>query len=399
MAMKFDIDLQTKEMIQDPFPTYKKMLRDHPICKVEPGGIWTLCRFDDVRNSLMNYELFTSKRRHEVISPDWQSKECRRELYLINKDPPELAEYRDSINHAFKGVVVRKLLPLMQTTARTITETIKKKIDIEVLGDIAYPFIGEIIGTITGMSGKQAIKETREWIQGIEILSLKKPDDRTLTKMQTAIIKQNAYFDDVVQSKKFLPGNDFVSKLIRANIGGNPLSDFELRNALDLVIVSGYQTTAHLVASAFAHLASNPDIHCTLNRNPSLIPAFVEETLRLYPPVAMTMRHTTQSITLHGVTIPAKDPVVLLIAAANRDPEHHPSPNDFDLYRAKHKHISFGYGTHMCLGLALAKLEVETLLSVILPEVQSIECPPIKELQWLPTCFLRGLKRLPARVR
>jgi len=234
-------------------------------------------------------------------------------------------------------------------------------------------------------------------MQAVQLICHKKPCDDIIKKIEAATIKQNSHFASIIDEKRKNPGEDIASKLLNAEIDGKRLSDDMLNNALDLLIRSGFLTPVHQLGNILVQLERRPDLRKSLVDSPHLIPAFVDEMLRLYSSVAASYRHTTQDVTIHGVTIPKGSQVTLLLAAANRDPRKFSNPDEIDLSR-KSEHLAFGYGPHACVGLLLARLELEIAIECLLPRVESITCPTEHQLKWINSNLVRGLEELPVSL-
>jgi hypothetical protein len=164
------------------------------------------------------------------------------------------------------------------------------------------------------------------------------------------------------------------------------------------LFAAGGESTASLLGSAVWMLASRPDIQRQLRDNPELLGAFIEETLRYEPPFRGHYRHVLADTILAGVELPADSRLLLLWGAANRDPAHFDAPGEFRIDRAEAKgHISFGKGAHFCVGAALARLEANIVLRLLLDRTAWIEAADVG--QWLPSILVRRLERLELAVK
>jgi cytochrome P450 len=158
------------------------------------------------------------------------------------------------------------------------------------------------------------------------------------------------------------------------------------------------ESTASLLGSAAWILVTRPDIQHQVRENPELLGAFIEETLRFEPPFRGHYRHVWRDTTLDGVEVPADSHLLLMWGAANRDPGHFPAPNEFRLDRSGGKgHVTFGKGVHFCVGAALARLEAQIVLRMLLDRTSWIEAGDVGE--WLPSILVRRLDRLELNVR
>lgn len=387
-----------------PYPLLNRIREESPVCEISPGGIWLISRYDDVIDGLSDYQLFSSKRKNEVYSPKWLNDEYNSDFYLANIDPPEHHKRRSKINGAFKRSSVEALIPLMEKTASDLSSNVLAQDNIEFISDFAYPFIGRIITEVTGLHELQSVDQTREWIRAVEQSSVPDLDQQKLDSIKSIINQQKKLFVHVVTDRmSYTSANDsdFFSNLIRS-MSSNPCSTqlkLDLANIIELLIRAGYQTTVHLLATAVIQLIKNTKLCDQVTASGQCLSVFVEETMRLYSSAPIVVRHTTQSTTLHQVTIPAGAEVWFSLASANRDPRIFNNPDEYDLHRDyKTPHIAFGHGPHICLGLHLARLEMKIALTHLLPFIKQMRCPSDEDLNWIHTMLFRGLVDLPINM-
>ncbi|MBN4055646.1 cytochrome P450, partial [bacterium AH-315-K03] len=348
------IDLLTDENLIDPYPAYNKIREDTPVCELIPGGIWLVSRYDDVRKGMSDYELFSSTRKAEIYSPSWMDKEFKTDFYIACKEPPEHHKLRSAIDAPFTKQAVRSLLPLMHDTASTLVDKLKPGSSLEFLRDFAYPFVGTIIGNITGLGSIQSLSEIHRWININELASTPDLDKKTIDRIKPILQNQKLLFKKAVEDtrliKKPLQDRTFFERLVFSEIEGTPLTVEQLINIIELMIRAGFQTTVHLLATAITQLTTNPALLDKLINNTDLIPSFVEELLRLHSTAPFMVRHTTRDYVLQNTLIPKNATVWFSLAAANRDPRAFNNPNDYILNRQNSQHIAFGTGPHICLG-------------------------------------------------
>ena len=193
--------------------------------------------------------------------------------------------------------------------------------------------------------------------------------------------------------------DDVISGLVEAEEEGRRLTEDEMVNLMVQLLVGGNETTTSLITNAVVRLTEAPELWERLRHDPSLADLAVEESLRYDPPVLGLFRTTTRPVTMHGVDLPADAKVMLLYAAANRDPAAFDDPDTFsldrDLDQVRRNHLSFGYGIHVCLGAALARMEARIALRQMAERMPNLRVtsPPAR----ITPFFLWGKKTLPAR--
>jgi cytochrome P450 len=192
-----------------------------------------------------------------------------------------------------------------------------------------------------------------------------------------------------------------LSAIVAASEDADRLSPDETVAMAFLLLVAGHETTVNLIGNGVLALFRHPDRLAELRADPDLTPRAVEEFLRYDGPVDLaTFRHTTEPVEIGGTTIPAGEVVLVALASADRDPDRFPVPDELDLHREPAGHLAFGHGLHHCLGAPLARLEGDVAFRTLLarfPDLALAGDPD--ELTWRASLLMRGLTRLPVRLR
>jgi cytochrome P450 len=206
----------------------------------------------------------------------------------------------------------------------------------------------------------------------------------------------------LVIERRRSPGDDVISLLIKSPVedgegGERMLDDDELSYRFIELAFAGHETVAKQIANGVVALAWYPDQRRQLVEDPSLLPGAVEEMLRWDPPSHYQGRWTTKEVELHGVTIPADVRVVLITGAAVHDERQFPEPELFDIHRRPERHVSFGFGIHLCLGAALARLETRIAFEELLQRLPAYDVEDTGVVRAF-SSNVRGLQHLPIRV-
>jgi cytochrome P450 len=203
------------------------------------------------------------------------------------------------------------------------------------------------------------------------------------------------YFANLTASRRAQPTEDLASAIANAKIDGEPLSDVETASYYVIIATAGHDTTSATIAGGLRALIENPGELQRLREHPELMGTAVEEMIRWVTPVKEFMRTATADTSVCGVPIAAGESVYLAYVSGNRDEEVFDEPFRFDVGRDPNKHVAFGYGVHFCLGAALARMEINSFFSELIPRLESIELAGEPEL--VATTFVGGLKHLPIR--
>jgi cytochrome P450 len=203
------------------------------------------------------------------------------------------------------------------------------------------------------------------------------------------------YFASLTASRRAQPTDDLASAIANGLINGEPMSDMDTASYYVIVASAGHDTTKDGMSGGLLALVEHPEQLTRLRDNPALMPSAVEEMIRWTTPVKEFMRTATADTEVRGVPIAKGESVYLTYVSGNRDEEVFDQPFRFDVARDPNKHLSFGYGVHFCLGAALARMEMNSLFSELLPRLDSIELAGQPE--YSATTFVGGLKHLPVR--
>jgi cytochrome P450 len=212
-----------------------------------------------------------------------------------------------------------------------------------------------------------------------------------------ALLDMFQYFNAVTASRREHPTEDLASAIANARIDGEPLSDIDTVSYYLIVATAGHDTTSATISGGLHALIQNPDQLQRLGENLDIMPLATEEMIRWVTPVKEFMRTAAEDTTVRGVPIAAGESVLLSYVSGNRDEDVFEDPFRFDVGRDPNKHLAFGYGVHFCLGAALARMEVNSFFTELLPRVKSLELKG--EPQFVATTFVGGLKHLPVRYQ
>jgi cytochrome P450 len=216
-----------------------------------------------------------------------------------------------------------------------------------------------------------------------------------MQEQMSALLEMFQYFTALTASRRENPMEDLASAIANARIDGEPLSDIDTVSYYAIIAAAGHDTTSATISGGMLALIENPEQRQKLRADLGLMGLATEEMIRWATPVKEFMRTATEDTTVRGVPIAAGDSVLLSYVSGNRDEDVFDGPFRFDVARDPNKHIAFGYGVHFCLGAALARMEVNSFFTELLPRLESVELAG--EPEHTATTFVGGLKHLPIR--
>jgi len=315
-------------------------------------------------------------------------------------DPPDHTRLRRLVSKAFAPKVVNGLKPDIAALVAELLDAIAEKSRCNIVDDFAYPLPVAVICRLLGIPPG----DEPEFGRASAVLAQALDPFATITGVPPEVASQRMqavgwlreYFHAMIERRRSQPGDDLVSGLIGVEESGDQLTEEEIVSTCNLLLIAGHETTVNLIGNAVLALLHNPVQWDALGADASLAPAIVEETLRYDPPVQVVGRVAAADITVGGVDVPTGDIMMLLLAAAHRDPAEFDSPDAFDPDRKRLRHLGFGRGAHYCLGAPLARLEAGVALSALAARFPEARLDG--ELQYKANVTLRGLSTLTLAV-
>lgn len=314
------------------------------------GGMWILSHHADVLAVLRDHRTFSSGAG--VFFP--RARAAPR-FAPLDYDPPEHTDLRSLMKPPFATTAVRDLETKVRDDISAALAPMRARGHGDLVAELCVPLPIAAVSHAVGFSADAQARIRRLTSDTWEGMST--DDGAGRFWPQFAALLQSEI--DRVRAQ---PGDDYLSTLVRSEIDGRPVTDATLRGLLVSFAIAGHETTMNTLAHLLWQLARRPDLQDRLRSEPALMPAVINETLRLWTPVDHGTRLTTCAVEVDGTTIPAGARVVMLAGAANRDPAVFADPDDFRPDRARAGHLTFGNGVHACVGARLARLE---LLSVL----------------------------------
>ncbi len=380
--------------------------RNAPVSWVEVPDyrpFWAITKHADIMDIERQNDLFTNFPRpllaiteaDEALMRDIEAGTGLRTL--IHMDDPHHRDIRKVGADWFRPKVLRALKERSDELAKIwVDKMAEKGPELDFAQEIAVNYPLYMILTLLGLPESdfpRMLKLTQEMFGGndSEMQRGGGVDD-----MLAVLLDFFNYFSALTASRREHPTEDLASAIANARINGEPMSDMDTLSYYVIVASAGHDTTSAGIAGGLLALLQNPDQLARLQADPSLMGTAVEEIIRWVVPVKEFMRTAQADTEVRGVPIAKGEAVLLSYVSANRDEDIFTDPMRFDVGRDPNKHLSFGYGVHFCLGAALARMEMNSFFSELIPRIKSIELAGAPE--YMATTFVGGLKHLPIRV-
>ncbi|MFZ2177352.1 MAG: cytochrome P450, partial [Rhodococcus sp. (in: high G+C Gram-positive bacteria)] len=358
-------------------------------------GFWSLTKYEDIREASRNPEVFSSS--SGITMEDFTPEMTELAQSFIAMDAPRHTQLRNITMNAFKPQNMRRLEGWVRGHARDLVDEMAPLGQGDFVELVSIELPGRIFGSFFGLPPGEIHKKTVDAAQ--RLLSWPDPevcgDESGLELFAGAVMDLYETAAILIPERRENPGDDLMTWLVQAEIDGERMTDEEISAFFVLLAVAANDTTRHASAQAIHAFSKYPEQRALLLEDvPGRVEGAVEEVLRWVYPLLHMRRTATRDITIRGSEIKAGDKVVLWYCSGNRDEEIFENPMDFDILRNPNPHITFGGGgPHFCLGAALARTMLKTLLTEIYTRIPDISAP---EPDFLVANFINGIKRLPA---
>ncbi|MDX2702518.1 cytochrome P450 [Streptomyces sp. PA03-6a] len=398
-------ELFTWQFATDPYPAYAWLREHSPVHRTTlPSGVeaWLVTRYADAKQALADARLSKnpvhhSERAHakgKVGIPGERSADLM--THLLNIDPPDHTRLRRLVSKAFTPRRVAEFAPRVQELTDRLIDGFAAKGEADLIHEFAFPLPIYAICDLLGVPAEDQ-DDFRDWA-GMMIRHGGGPRGGVARSVK----KMRAYLLELIHRKRSELGDDLISGLIRASDHGEHLTENEAAAMAFILLFAGFETTVNLIGNGTYTLLRHPEQRRRLQdslargeREP--LATAVEELLRYDGPVELaTWRFATEPLTVGGQSVATGDPVLVVLAAADRDPERFADPDTLDLSRRDNQHLGYGHGIHYCLGAPLARLEAQCALATLLTRLPDLRlAAEPADLRWRGGLIMRGLRTLP----
>jgi len=393
-----------------PWSLFEELRRESPVHWNEEekpnSGFYSITRYHDIVKVLRDSDTFTSERFTNLEEVDAEQEEARRSL--LETDGTRHRALRRLLQGQFTPQAVSKYETFLRGLTATTLDNAFAKGEFDFVEEVAADFPIQVLAKLLDVPESDT-GQLIDW--GNRMIGFDDPEHadvlindpesekyRLVPFRSPAALEVFAYGDELARQRKGKNGVDLVSVLVNSPMSdGIALSERDFHTNFLLLVVAGNETTRHTITHTMNNLINNPDQLALLQERPDLIPWAVEEFLRYASPVYHFRRTATKDVEFNGVQIKQGQKLVPWFASGNRDDSVFENPNKFDVTRNPNEHMSFGRGgPHMCLGNALARIELRVMFEDLVNRVDKVE--RTGEVDFLRSNFVHGIKRMPVKV-
>jgi cytochrome P450 len=401
-----NIDLADQAVWDDgpPYELFARMQREDPVHfspqrnRPDEGGFWDITRFEDVRTVSRDHRTFSSEKRgifHWDEISDGLTLDLQR-LQLISMDPPRHDRLKAMVIKEFTPEAVARHEEAVKRIITHVLDSVADQERFDLVADVARPIPARVIGSLLGTPPEDDATLVH-WTN--VFTAFEDPEIRKQWGDPGAVVTEIVeYTQGRIAKRDDSIGGNLLDAMVNAEVDGEKLNELEIATFFVLLMSAGNDSTRATYSSTMLEIMRNPELRQQLRERPELIPAAVEEGLRMYPAFAFMARAATKDTELQGKQIKEGDRLLLWYIASNRDESVFPNPHKFDITREglADKHQAFGgRGRHFCLGTNLARLELRLWIQ------QTLERFPDLELDGEPNrvraLFLNQYNSIPVR--
>jgi cytochrome P450 len=380
----------------DPYPGYRALREHDPVHRHDRPAFWALSRFADIWAAVRDPGAFSSA-RGLTFHPD-EIGRLGLAPTLVMLDPPRHGRLRALVSRGFTRGRVERVAGEIRDFARSRIDRMARRAadgePVDLHRDFSSPIPTFVVARLLGVPEADRSRFD-PWVFALTSFQdngFQVTDEPAVR----AVAEMFGYFSDVITARRAAPGDDLVSALTVAEIDGERLSDWDILGFCFAMVAGGNDTTSNLISHAVALLDQRHDQRELLLARPDLLPGAILEFLRLESSVQGLARTTLRPVTLHGVTIPEGEKVLMLFGSGNRDErEFGPTADRLDVTRRFQRHLGFSGGVHFCIGSHLARLQAHVALTELLGRFPTIGVD-IAAAQRIQSAYTRGWVSLPA---
>jgi cytochrome P450 len=355
-------DPYDREILEDPYPVFRRMRDEAPLYYNEPYDFYAVCRFDDVERCLIDRATFSSRKGVllDMIQADIEMPAGT----LIHDEPPIHTIHRSLLSRVFTPKAMLAIEPMVRDFCVRRLDPLVGSDGFDVVAELGRHVPMRVFGMLLGIPDEEQ-EAVRDHVE--ETMSSEPGKPQTYEDG----FESAEFYEHFVDDRYEHPGDDLITRLISTefeDVDGTmrTLTRAEALMYLNVIAGAGNHTTNRLIGWTAKVLAEHPDARREVVADRSLIPNTIEETLRYEPSSTQIARYVDQDVELHGQTVPEGSAMLCLVGSANRDDRMFPDGDRYDIHRKIGHHLTFGYGGHFCLGAALARLEGRVVLEEML---------------------------------
>ena len=389
------------EVLANPYPLFRRLRTEDPVHWDPFIHAWVLTRYTDVVTVLHNFLAYKPAPPETLTAMGLSSLDPITKVMtkqMLFMDPPAHTRLRNLAAIVFTPYRMELLRLHIKDIVSSLLDKVQSKGRLDVIADLAEPLPATVTAEMLGVPVSD-IRQLKAWSADFaEMLGNFQHNPEGVPRVLQSLQGMTDYFRAAIREMRSHPREGLIHSLLSAEVDGDRLTTEEVVANCIITMVGGQETTTNLIGNGLLALLRNPQVLQELRSDLSLIPSAVEELLRYEAPSQYTTRLAPEDFEVGGKTIQKGQATIVIMAAANRDPERFPDPDRIDIRRTDNRHLAFGWAAHFCFGAPLARIEGQLTFEALLRRLPDLALEP-GPLVWRHNLGLRGLQALPVTFK
>ena len=390
--------------VANPYPYFSALRKEDPIHWHVKLKSWIITRYDDVR-SILSSDNITVDRLNNFYSklPSDEAQLLKEIVKYLNlwaafRNPPDHTRMRKIMMVAFTRKSITEMQPKISSITDATLSELKNVNEIDLVNHYASPIPGLTIMHLLGVP-IDMLGEFKSWSDDMsKFIGGARNDKDKYEKASRGCRKMVSFFREIIEERRKNPSEGFLMDLINASVENDKFSDDELIATCMLILFAGHETTTNLISNGILTLIKNQSELEKLLKNPDLLDLTVEEIMRFDGPTNSLVRNVERDHEIHNKKLKQGDRVFAMVSSANRDENIFTEPDVFKIDRSPNRHLTFGYGPHLCIGAALAREEGRIAIINFFKHYPKAELKAENSFEWIDAMVPRGLKKLDVKL-
>ena len=397
-------DPSDPDTVANPYPYFSALRKEDPIHWNVKLKSWIVTRYDDVR-TILSSDNITVDRLNNFYSklPSDEAKLLAEIIKYLNlwaafRNPPDHTRMRKIMMVAFTRKSINEMHPKINSITDATLSGLKKVNEIDLVNHYASPIPGLTIMHLLGIP-LDMLGEFKSWSEEMsKFIGGARNDKDKYEKASRGCGKMVSFFREIIEERRKNPSEGFLMDLINASVENDKFSDDELIATCMLILFAGHETTTNLISNGILTLIKNPSELEKLLESPDLLNLTIEEIMRFDGPTNSLVRNVERDHELHNKKLKQGDRVFAMVSSANRDENIFNEPDVFKIDRSPNRHLTFGYGPHLCIGAALAREEGRIAIINFFKHYPKAKLKAENSFEWIDAMVPRGLKKLDVKL-
>ena len=370
--MSVGAEISVEQLESDPYPIYKQLRAEEPICFVDSVGLWLVTRWDDVQHVDKSPQLYTGETEPSTLNRTFGKN-------LLGSEGAYHDRIRKIIYPWFRvGAIGDYPDNVITPIANELVDSFVDRGSADLVVEFAEPLSARVLKRALGLAFVEEETLRRWFVELATGAANFESDPEKQAIADRASTEVNETLAPVIEHLAREPDDTLLSSMVNTEVDGERLTLQEVQSNLKVMIVGGLQATTDLIALSLWAILSHPDQLAEVRADPKLVDPAIEEAARWHSPVGTSTRQTTQETELAGVTLEKGALVAAVLASANRDPRNWTEPDRYDIHRREGGHLAFATGPHLCIGARLGRYEARTAWRVLLDRLPALRLDPAR---------------------